>query len=570
MIIKTLKEHFDISSFKSEEQREGLVLVMEQNPLTTVIIPTGGGKSILFMLPAVSDESGSTVVVVPYKSLANDIVRRCLSYSIDCMIWTPGCDISAISKIVVTVTESAVNTIRNDVNNETTFLHYLGMLKSKRMLRRIIIDECHTVITDSKYRAAMSRLFHLRSFEVPILFLSATLPPLCIPIFEEVMACMDSGMTYIRGQSYRNNIQVNVKICANGKCMTEVIKHAKAIATNMEDNSKVVIFCSSKQQAERIATLLKCRFYHGSLDEEERENILRGWLNSDQVLLSATTAFGTGIDIEKIAHTVHYGKPFTTIDYIQEIGRAGRAIPRGKVCTSSLFIESRELANLKDSLSAFSGFKKADQKCLLEMIETKECRSRVLTSFLNGDSGRSCMQLEGSLCDLCLKSGSMVVASKISNESQRLVRIINFLDWLTKDCPICLLMKGEGKFESHYLSRCYSNAGLTFEEVKDFTYTIKWPANFGICWGCGLPEEICKEIGKPKAQRERCKYKWFLSILLLYMKNDERHRLKVLSLAGSNDFSFEYNRWVSGDFGYRLYEIRTTNAFAVLDSYVNY
>lgn len=99
----------------------------------------GGGKSLLFTLPACIEE-GVTVVVVPYRALIEDLVQRICDCGVDCMEWKHG-DTNPASVVVVSAD------VAGDIASNGNFLGYARLLKNKGLLRRVVIDECHLVFT---------------------------------------------------------------------------------------------------------------------------------------------------------------------------------------------------------------------------------------------------------------------------------------------------------------------------------------------------------------------------------------------------------------------------------------
>jgi superfamily II DNA helicase RecQ len=158
-------------SFRSIEQEQALHVVLgKQSPLV-VVLPTGGGKSLLFMLPACIEETGVTVVIVPYRAPIEDLVKRIQGCGIDCIEWKHGENNPAA---VVVVSADVVGDIRSNGN----FLGYAQPLKAKGLLQRIVVDECHLVFTSRHWRKKLLQVKNLRLLGSPIVLLTATLPPL--------------------------------------------------------------------------------------------------------------------------------------------------------------------------------------------------------------------------------------------------------------------------------------------------------------------------------------------------------------------------------------------------------
>ena len=135
------------------------------------VMPTGGGKSLLFMLPAFLGQrhSGTTIVVVPLVPLREDLKQRCEAKGILCIEWNSRLPADRAAIILVTP-ESAVG---------DTFLTFINRLRAMRQLDRIVIDECY-VILNQKYtfRKQLQQLPKLAAAEIQFVLLTATLPPI--------------------------------------------------------------------------------------------------------------------------------------------------------------------------------------------------------------------------------------------------------------------------------------------------------------------------------------------------------------------------------------------------------
>ncbi|CAG5179568.1 uncharacterized protein ALTATR162_LOCUS9351 [Alternaria atra] len=131
-------------------------------------MPTGAGKSMLFMLPAWAEQGGTTVVVVPLIALRGDMMRRCRKLGISCSEWDSRRPPDAAAVVLVTP-ESAVR---------EEFATFLNRLRATRQLDRIVIDECHIVLNRRyDFRKEMQKLGKLAAAETQIVMLTATLPP---------------------------------------------------------------------------------------------------------------------------------------------------------------------------------------------------------------------------------------------------------------------------------------------------------------------------------------------------------------------------------------------------------
>ena len=184
--------------FRSIQQERAMRAVLAgQSPLV-VILPTGAGKSLLFMVPACMQDPGVTVVVVPFIALLQDVVGRLRRAGIDCLEWRPG-----------EVNPAAVVVVSADAASDRSFLQYTTVLAEQRMLRRVFVDECHLALTSSDWRPKLARLGELRALGCQMVLLTATLPPALETDLAEAM--MVHCAAYIRESTVRPGIRYMVQ-----------------------------------------------------------------------------------------------------------------------------------------------------------------------------------------------------------------------------------------------------------------------------------------------------------------------------------------------------------------------
>ena len=174
-----------------------------QTPLV-VVLPTGGGKSLLFMVPAYLDATGVTVVVVPYRALADNLVDRIKKSGINCFKWTYG-----------QVNPATIVVVSADIAGDSGFLSYAEMLIAKKLLRRVVIDECHLIFTSSNWRPKLAVLRNLRVLTCQMVLLTATVPPVLEQLLGDSMQIRCA--TYIRACTVRRNTRYMVSWCKRGE-----------------------------------------------------------------------------------------------------------------------------------------------------------------------------------------------------------------------------------------------------------------------------------------------------------------------------------------------------------------
>jgi superfamily II DNA helicase RecQ len=142
--------------------------VLEKQTPLIVVLPTGGGKSLLFTLPACVEGPGVTVVVVPYRALIENLVERIQKCGIECIEWKHG-ENNPASVVIISAD------VAGDIKSNGNFLGYARMLKAKGLLHRIVIDECHLVFTARNWREKLLAMKNLRLLGSPMVMLTATL-----------------------------------------------------------------------------------------------------------------------------------------------------------------------------------------------------------------------------------------------------------------------------------------------------------------------------------------------------------------------------------------------------------
>jgi superfamily II DNA helicase RecQ len=186
--------------FRSEEQARRVDAVLRLDTPLVLVLPTGGGKSLPFMLAASLRNPGVTILVATFNALAKDYVKRLELADIDQVVWDHGQ--TRWAPIIVVSAGHSVS---------TGFLTYASMVQKR--LRRVIIDECHLAFTASDYRRKLSYLHHLLVLGKPMVLLTATLPPTRV---HELMEAMEiQNPIIIRRSTVPPNIRYMVQRCSN-------------------------------------------------------------------------------------------------------------------------------------------------------------------------------------------------------------------------------------------------------------------------------------------------------------------------------------------------------------------
>ena len=183
------------------KQKPAIDAIMHGHSPVMVIMGTGGGKSMLFMLPAGSVLGGSTIVIVLLVALQGDLQQRCEQARITSLVWSSQRPFESASIIFVTP-ESAVS---------KTFAGFINRLQELHQLDRIVIDECHTILDGSaSFRPKLRQLGELVRTGVQMVYLTATLPPRNEEEFCRLMYIPRQDLQLFRDRTSRRNIEYQV------------------------------------------------------------------------------------------------------------------------------------------------------------------------------------------------------------------------------------------------------------------------------------------------------------------------------------------------------------------------
>ena len=325
-IIKTdlkasLLEYFGFDSFKGEQEKVISNLLSNKN--TFVIMPTGGGKSLCYQLPALMCE-GTAIVVSPLIALMKNQVDAIRQVS----------DSDGIAHFLnSSLNKGEISKVKNDVSNGTTKLLYVApeSLTKKENIEFLTnitisffaIDEAHCISEWSHdFRPEYRRLKPIikEIDDVPIIALTATATAKVQSDIQKNLGMTDA--TVFKASFNRSNLFYEVK--AKKNVQKEIIRFIKP-----RIGKSGIIYCLSRKKVEEIAQLLQVNGisslpYHAGLDPNTRAKHQDMFLMEEADVIVATIAFGMGIDKPDVRFVIHHDIPKSLESYYQETGRAGR------------------------------------------------------------------------------------------------------------------------------------------------------------------------------------------------------------------------------------------------------
>ncbi|MDT0643973.1 DNA helicase RecQ [Zunongwangia sp. F363] len=386
-LLGTLKEYFGYDSFRPLQKK--IINAVFEGKDNLVIMPTGGGKSICYQLPAILLPQ-ITLVISPLIALMKDQVDGLTANGV------------AAAYLNSSQQEAEQQAIFQKIGkNELKLLYiapeslqFVDKILANGKVSLIAIDEAHCISSwGHDFRPAYTQLGYLKNRypNTPVIALTATADKatrndicrqLNIPLAKKHVASFD-----------RANLSLEVR---------PGVKRFEQIASFIQNRKKEsgIIYCLSRKTTEELAAKLKAKgfkaeAYHAGLKHEERMSIQDGFINDENQIICATIAFGMGIDKSNIRWVIHYNMPKNLEGYYQEIGRAGRD---GLPSDTLLFHSYADVVQLQKfaSNAANEEIQLAKLERMKQYSEALTCRRKILLNYFGEHKQEDCGN-----CDIC-------------------------------------------------------------------------------------------------------------------------------------------------------------------------
>lgn len=316
--LKVLKETWGYSSFRPL-QAEILGHVLERSN-TLGVLPTGGGKSLCYQIPALMRDQ-IVVVISPLISLIEDQVVQLKKLGVRAEYVHSGRSSKTIDRVLDNCIYGNIQILY--VSPERLKNRLFQERAAKMNIQLLAVDEAHCISQwGHDFRPAYLNIrefidFHPQDF--PVLALTASATPRVQREIQESLGM--PGSILVRGSCLRDNLDI---VIAGQEDKIGILK-----AYVERAQGKIIIYIRNRRQVEMIAGMLSGKerevsFYHAGIDHTEKQERQQRFSSGEIQIMVATNAFGMGIDIRDIRHVLHFGIPSSLEEYYQEIGRAGR------------------------------------------------------------------------------------------------------------------------------------------------------------------------------------------------------------------------------------------------------
>lgn len=402
-LVDALKHHFGYQSFRPGQAE--VIENMLQGRDSLVLMPTGGGKSICYQLPATL-LPGITIVVSPLIALMKDQVDALVRQGIAAAFVNSSLEQSEINQIFQRLASGELKLLY--IAPERLTNHYFLQGLASLQLSLFAIDEAHCISQwGHDFRPAYTRMQCIkRQFpHVPVMALTATAD---VTTRKDILTQLELNDPYIHLDSFdRPNIRYTLAEKYNGD--KQLLGYIKKRG---EDSG--IVYCNSRWQVEKISKTLasagvNCAAYHAGMEVAIRNSVQEGFTKDRIQIVIATVAFGLGINKPNVRFVIHFEPPRTLESYYQEIGRAGRD---GLPAEALFLYDEQDITRIKKRIALGENEQRVDVEmqrfqAMSGFVDAQTCRRQVILNYFAEYTEQGCGN-----CDICLDPPSQFDATE--------------------------------------------------------------------------------------------------------------------------------------------------------------
>ena len=447
---EALKKYFGYDKFRP--MQADIIKTIYDKKDCLVLMPTGGGKSICYQIPAVTTE-GVTVVVSPLISLMKDQVEALKTNGIPAAYMNSSQSYSDLQNIENQLFENKIKLLYVSPEKlvSQSFLPVLKKIK----INLFAVDEAHCISAwGHDFRPEYTQLSFLKSQfpQIPIVALTATADKLTR---RDILSQLNLDDPSVFVSSFdRPNLSLEVR--PGQKRIEQILEFVKSHPKQVG-----IIYCLSRKSTEELAVKLlsnniKAAAYHAMLPAKERSQVQEDFINDKLQVVCATVAFGMGIDKSNVRWVIHYNLPKNIEGYYQEIGRAGRD---GAPAETILFFSMADVSAYRDMFEGTDSVNKEIQNAkldrMLQFADAQICRRKILLNYFSENYEGECDN-----CDVCQSppqyiDGSMYAQMALSavTRLQEQVNMGTLIDVLRGSARHEIIERGFDKIKTYGVGR---------------------------------------------------------------------------------------------------------------------
>ncbi len=386
-------------------QQEAPMEAILNNEDVIILMPTSGGKSLLYQLPAVMEPDSLTLVISPLKALQLDQVESLRSKGIRAAVLNS--DLSAAEHRDVLEDMTEHGGLLYLAPEQLQNMAVADALRTAN-LTRIAVDEAHALPqAKDDFRKAYGKIgsfINSLPRHPQVIALTATATRKDVALIRKSLDIDNASL--FRTPLRRDNLHLCINHIGNSKIRkgkrkpsTEnvLFQSVERELSKWDEDGAVIIYCPTVKLVKRLCKWLKARDYpvgkyHGKMKHAKRKAAQQAFMRGKKPIMVATNAFGLGIDKPDVRLVIHAGLPLSMDGYVQEIGRAGRD---GKKSCCVLFFTKADFERNKRILSHSGGNKAIRRKlkrlnALHGLVDSKKCLWRVIEKYFGEKPQKKC------------------------------------------------------------------------------------------------------------------------------------------------------------------------------------